>query len=531
MTLAPRFLVKFWAGWRTARFARRLKSPGHDRNAQHRAFAARMAQLAATAFGRQHGLTAATPYEQFRVKVPPRTYAHFQPFIARMIRGEPGVLAPGRCPFFVETAGATGAATKILPAPAALFGHFRTALAGALALYARRARRTDVFLGRHLHLGTSTAASACQGAYRVSFDGLVALCLPPWVAANLYAPPGEVAQLPEGPAKARAAAEAMRRSDVTLIAGTPADLCALTEAVHAAASGDAHSAPFAAVWPNLECCLHTGAPLGLHGDILRAALGPGVTLHEVYAAAEGVFAAQDGAAPSALRLLADTGVFFEFLPLSAYHEAKVESAGAQCLPLEGLQPGTDYVPVVTTPAGLCRYVTGDVVRFASVEPPRLQVAGRAGLQLDALGERVTERDVLDTLQAVCARHGWHPISFHVAPYVQRLGPGQLANVHEWWLELRTHSVRTPLANVLGPELDTELCRRNHNYAARRANGSLGLPLVRLVMPGLFAHWAQEQGRAASASKLPRCRPDRLIADQLAALAPFYQDRITPARPT
>jgi len=61
----------------------------------------------------------------------------------------------------------------------------------------------------------------------------------------------------------------------------------------------------------------------------------------------------------------------------------------------------------------------------------------------------------------------------------------------------------------------------------RRNGHLGAPLVRLVMPGVFESWATEQKKTASASKLPRCRPDRLIADQLAALAPFHQATIPP----
>lgn len=530
MTLAPRFLVRFWTRLRVARFARRLKAAGCDRSAQAGAFAERMAQLAATEFGRRHGLGAGTPYRQFRDKVPLRTYAEFQPFIARMIGGEAGVLTPGKCRFFIETAGSTGATTKFVPAPGAMLGHFRAGLRDALCLYAMRARRTDVFLGRHLHLGTSTAATPCNRAFRVSLDGMLALCLTPWVAANLYAPPAEVAQLPAGPDKARAAAEAMRSGDVRLIAGTPADLCALVEAVRQAAAGPAHSAPFAAVWPNLECCVHTGAPLGLHAETLRAALGPHAALHEVYAAAEGIFAAQDGGAPAALRLLTGTGVFFEFLPLSAYKEEATGGAGAQCLPLEKVEPGADYVLVVTTPAGLCRYVTGDLVRLVSVEPPRLQFAGRVGLQLNTFGERVGERDVLETLQAVCARHGWSPVACHVAPYVQRPGPGRHAHAHEWWLEFRTHSVQTPLANVLAPELDAELCHRNRDYAARRASGALSLPLIRLVMPGLFERWARAQGKAAGVSKLPRCRSDRLIADQLNALAPFHQDSLAPRPP-
>lgn len=530
MTLAPRFLVNLWAGLRVARFARRLRTAGYEVRAQHETFARLMAQSARTEFGRTHGLSTDTTYAQFREKVTPQPADWFQPFIARMAAGEKDVLLPGRCPLFVESAGTAGASHRLLPASEAVLDHFCLGLRDTLFHYARRAGHAGVFLGRHLHLGASIAVAEHQGRYRTSLDGLLTLCLPDWVEANLRSPPGDVAVLPEGPDKIAATVRAMLARDVTLIGGTPDRLCALADSVRETVNGGGRPALLSDVWPNLECCLHTGAPPGLQAEALRAALGPEVRLHEVYLAAEGLFAAQDDGSPTALRLIADAGVFFEFLPLTVTGETALDQAGSLCVPLERVRPGADYVPVITTPAGLCRYITDDIVRFVSVNPPRLQVVGRAAFLLNVQGERVSERDLLETLQAVCHRNGWSPISFHVAPYGQRIGPGQVAHVHEWWLELRTHSMRTPMANVLAPELDAELGHRNRDYARRREAGALGLPLVRLVIPGLFERWAREQGKIASASKLPRCRPDRLIADQLAALAPFYQDTIAPAQP-
>ena len=529
MTLAPRFLVNFWAGFRIARFGHRLKFMGRGVGAQQAAFTRLMTSAAATEFGRAHGLEAGTTYAQFRDKVPPQTYDYFQPLIARMAAGEADVLVPGKCPLFVETAGTSGLGPKLLPVSEAMLAHYRSGLRDALFHYAHRTGHAGIFLGRQIHLGASTAVTESRGSYRTSLDGMLTLCLTPWVEANLRSPPAMIAQLPEGAEKTSTITRSMLRRDVTLVGGTPALICDLALAAYEAAVQPPPS-HLQTLWPNLECCLYTGAPLGLYGEALRAALGPAVKLHEVYAAAEGIFAAQDGGTPTALRLLADAGVFFEFLPLALYNETTVTQAGPLCVPLEKIQAGTDYVLLVTTPAGLCRYVTGDIVRFVSVNPPRLQFAGRAGFQLNSFGERVSERDVLETIQAVCAQNGWQAIAFHVAPYVQRIAAGQVANVHEWWLELGTHTVKTPMANVLAPELDAQLFHRNADYAARREQGLLGAPLVRLVMPGVFARWAQEQRKTASASKLPRCRSDRLIADQLVALAPFHQATIVPVLP-
>jgi hypothetical protein len=528
MTLAPRFLVNFWAGCRVAAFQRRLKAAGRGAGDQAAVFARRMAQVADTAFGRDHGLTAATSYAQFRAKVPPRPPEYFDPLVARMQAGEADVLTPGRCRFFVETAGTTGAGSRILPVPEPMLAHYRRGLRDALFLYAARAGHAGVFLGRHLHLGASTALTEEQGAYRTGLDGMLALCLTPWAEANLYAPPAAIARLPDGPDRIAAAVRAMRSRDVTLLGGSPGSVCALALAARPAAGPDRAPPPhLTAVWPNLECLMFTGAQPGLFQDTLRAALGPTVMFHELYAAAEGIFAAQDAGSPAGLRLLTDAGVFFEFLPLRTFHEDKLATAGPACLPLDQVETGVDYVLVLTTPAGLCRQVPGDIVRFVSVDPPRLQFAGRTRLRLNSFGENISERELLDTLLAVCVRNGWQVVDFHVAPYSRRIAAGQAVNCHEWWVELRTHTMKTPTGNALGPELDAELARRNADYAARRANRGLDFPSVRLVMPGVFEQWAREQGKTGNAGKIPRCRPDRFVADQLATIARFHEATLPP----
>jgi hypothetical protein len=255
---------------------------------------------------------------------------------------------------------------------------------------------------------------------------------------------------------------------------------------------------------------------------MRGTLGPTVHFHEVYSAAEGMIAAQEENNSGALRLLTDTGIFFEFLPLRDFHEETLANAGPLCLPLENIETGVDYVLLLTTPAGLCRYVPGDIVRFLSVDPPRLQFVGRTQLHLNSFGERVTERELFEALLVVCQRNGWQPVSFHVAPYHYRAAAGRTISSHEWWLEFRTHTMKTPTANVIAPELDAELARRNPDYAAKRANHTLDLPTIRLVVPGLFEQWAQGQGSISSISKMPSCRSDRLIADQLSQFTRFHQ---------
>jgi hypothetical protein len=520
MTLAPRLLVKLIASHRMRQLQKRLRGAATGPANQRRAFATLMAAHAGTEFGRLHGLGPRTTYANYRTQVPLRTPAEFHGWVERMAAGAVDVLWPGRCRFFVYTAGTVDGTPKPLPATPAMLAHFRDALGDALLLHAAQTGQPELFLGRHLHVGASTALNESNGAYAGYLDAMVPLALSDWAEKNLYAPPPAIARM-TGDEKMQAVAEQCAGLDVRLVAGTPAALTTLIDAVRTRQSTEkARVQHLRAVWRNLTCCVHTGAILGIFGDELRAGLGPNVALQEIYAGAEGFYAAQDGEPGAGLRLLTDRGLFFEFLPVRDLAEGNLAALGGRCVPLEEVQIETDYALVVTTPAGLCRCLVGDTVRFLSTQPPRLVFTGRTQLQLNSFDERVTEREITAALLAVCTRNEWTAVNFHVAPYFTRLVP-RPQGCHEWWVELRPGTVRTPTGPLLGAELDAELSRQQSAYTARRANGALEAPLVRLVMPGTFSEWTRLHGMQEGAGKFARCRGDRLIADQLAGIARFH----------
>jgi len=529
MTWVPRFLVSFWAGLRVSRFRRRLKETGDGVAAQQAVLQQLLTQLAHTDLGQRQGLTPGMKYEEFQQTQPLVEHAHYAQFLERMMAGEANVIWPGQCHHFVETAGTTAGRPRLLPVTAEMLAHYRDGLRAALMSYTARTGHRSIFQGRALHVGGSTALRAAgPAAHAGSLDAMLHLAVAGKVERNLYAPAPEVARLPDGPEKAAAIARTCLAQDITLIGGTPASVRAVADAVLAPGSGgEARPKNLQAVWPRLECFLHTGAPLGLLGDELRARLGPGVHFHEAYLAAEGWFALQDNDPANGLRLLTDAGIFFEFLPMRDYRDDRPPHLGRSCVPLAQVKPGVDYALVVTTPAGLVRYFVGDVVRFISVNPPCLHVVGRAGLQLAGFGERIGERELTESLLEVCAQHEWAAVNFHVAPLVRRAGPAP-RGAHEWWVELRPGTIKTPTGPYLAAALDAELTRRDRDYAQRRKSGAVEEPIVRLVMPGVFDQWAEESGVPLGTPRLPACRPDRLIADRLAAIARFYNESQPPA---
>jgi hypothetical protein len=493
-------------------------------------------RFSATSYGRSSGCEKGMGYEAFRRRVPVRTYEQFVPYIERMKRGEADVLWPGRCSYYAISSGTTSGRTKYIPVTPDMVSHFRKAGLDALLYYTARRGSASVFRGRHLFLGGSTnlapiPESAPFAAYAGDLSGMTALNLPSWAEKFLYEPGTEIAQMNDWPAKIDAIVERTWDRDIRLLAGIPSWILILAEQIRTRVDTGGVGLPnLKAIWPNLECLVHGGIPIGPFAEELRNALGPGVNFHEVYPASEGFIAAQDADSRSGLRLMANAGLFFEFMAMSDFDEARLLHLGPKAIPLEEVKVGVDYALLLSTPAGLCRYVIGDIVRFLSTEPPRLIYVGRTRLQLSAFGEHVIEKELTDALLAVCQRHAWQIVNFHVAPMFVSSTIGQRRGRHEWWVELRPGTAETPTGPIIAAELDLELQRLNDDYEAKRKGGGLEMPVVRLVIPGVFEHWMREKGKWGGQNKMPRCRSDREVADELLDLTRFTEDSHNPLPP-
>lgn len=528
--LSPtRSLLSVGASFLTTRTARKLREGTDAVPSQERILAGLCARLAHTAYGHLHGITADTTYAQFQARAPLQTYENFLPFIERMKLGEADVLWPGHCNFYAVSSGTTAGRTKYLPVTDAMLEHFRKAGLDSLFYYTARVGHTGVFRGKHLFLGGSTTLSRLEEskdvpAYAGDLSGITALNLPRWVEKYLYEPGSAIAQIADWPSKIQAIAERTWNRDITLLAGIPSWVLILAEAVKSrASSGKIRPTHLQGVWPNLECLVHGGVPIAPFMDELRAQIGPKVNFHEVYPASEGFIATQDSESALGLRLMTDTGLFFEFLPMRDFNESNLAQLGQRTVPLEGVKVGVDYALVLSTPAGLTRYVIGDVVRFLSTDIPRLVYVGRTALQLSAFGEHVIEKELTDALVLVCQRHGWTISNFHVAPLFGEGPAGYRRGRHEWWVELKPYTAETPTGPVIAAELDVELKRLNDDYEAKRNGGGLEPPHVRLVMPGVFEHWLRTKDKWGGQNKMPRCRSDREIADELGQVARFSVD--------
>jgi hypothetical protein len=155
----------------------------------------------------------------------------------------------------------------------------------------------------------------------------------------------------------------------------------------------------------------------------------------------------------------------------AIHSAFLEFAdehGAIHLAHE-VVPGSTYRVIVTTPGGLYRYDTQDLVRCVSHDSgiPRLVFLGRAGLVSDMVGEKLEEAFVASALAQL--------------PVAARLVAREIPSPHyELWLDVESRSQVENWSDQVEVAL-----RRNPQYAYARRIGQLSA-LAPICKPGFWS---------------------------------------------
>ncbi|MEN3041366.1 MAG: GH3 auxin-responsive promoter family protein [Bacteroidia bacterium] len=454
-----------------------------------------------TAFGRDHRLQEVGSYEEFRQAVPVYAYeALWERYLQRAWAGESNITWRGVPRYFAKTSGTTAGA-KFLPlTKESIPTHIRGAR-DTLLLYLARKRYPAFVNGRWLFLSGSPALEKnTAGILYGRLSGIVHHWVPHYLTRNRL-PSWEINCIEDWPTKVERVIKEAVQTDLRLLSGIPPWIEQMLLAIETQYNKKATE-----LWPHLQVYVHGGVDFRLYEGRLRELL-PGVDFIETFPASEGFFAFQDTEnREDGLRLLTDNGIFYEFIPLE-----RVDSPNPPRLPLWEVEVGRSYALILTTNAGLWAYAIGDVVRFTSLRPYRLQVVGRVKNHLSAFGEHVIEAEVEAALQAAVQATGADIREYTVGPY---LGPKQPC--HEWLLEV----AKAPSSwEAFRQVLDETLQRLNPYYADLRRGEILAAPRLYLLPVGAGYAYMQAQGRLGGQNKFPHLRSDRELIE---ALLPYAQ---------
>lgn len=455
-----------------------------------------------TEWGRIHDFKNIKNATQFAQNVPVQDYETLKPYINRMMHGESDILWNGQVKWYSKSSGTTNDKSKFIPVTINNLKtcHLKGGWDTSSLIYNARPQ-TQGFAGKMLLMGGTYESFA---PYPQTYFGDVSAIMIhhlPSVANFIYAPSIDIAMMPNFEQKIERMAQALIKEDMRSIGGVPTWTVVLLQKV-LEMTGKSHIAD---VWPNLEVYIHGGVGFDPYRETFKQLIGKeDFTYWEIYNASEGFFATQSEFGADDMLLLLNNGVYYEFLPESEWF-----SSNPRAIPLSEVEVGKHYAPVITTNAGLWRYMPGDTVLFTSVKPYKIKVSGRTKQFVNAFGEEVMVANTDKALAETCAALGASVSEYTVAPIYFE---GKNKGGHEWIIEFEREP---PDLEDFNLRLDTTLQRINSDYEAKRfKNMAMERLRMRHVPRGTFHSWLKAKGKYGGQCKVPRLANHRQYVEEI-----------------
>ena len=488
-------LSKPFAAWVNRQVSRWKNNPIA---AQDKVFFALLNKAKSTAFGQDHGFETIKTYQDFKNSVPIRDYEQLRPYIERVVAGEANVLWPGKPLYFAKTSGTTSG-VKYIPISKESMPEQIKAARNALLGYIHETGDTSFVNGKMIFLQGSPVLEKKSGIDTGRLSGIVAHHVPAYLQKNRL-PSYETNCIDDWETKVDAIVAETIHQDLRLISGIPPWVQMYFDKLSQVSGGK----KVKDICKNFSLFVYGGVNFEPYRAKLEEAIGKKVASIETYPASEGFIAYQDSQADKGLLLLADAGIFFEFIPVSEYFNENPTR-----LSLADVALDTNYALILNTSAGLWGYSIGDTVKFVSKEPYKIVVTGRIKHFISAFGEHVIAEEVEAALLEVAAKQAVQITEFTVAPQV--IPPEGGLPYHEWFIEF----VQPPKElDAFAAALDKAMQQKNSYYHDLIA-GKILQPLhIRLVQKDGFIEYMRTQGKLGGQNKVPRLANDRALADVL-----------------
>jgi GH3 auxin-responsive promoter len=467
-----------------------------------------------TEFGRAHGFDRIRDYEGFTRRVPLGDYDSFSPTIDRMRSGQGNLLVPERVRYFGNSSGSSNAGKpKFLPITERQIAFQRRAGSDTAMRYLHESGDVDLFSGFTLGLFPPTTMKR-EGPTLVTSNPALMATKMPWVTRPLYLPEEEVRTIASYEEKLGIIADRYLDHDVRAITGTTCWFTLLFDKLLAAARArgrDAHSV--AQIWPNLRVLFGGGVAAAPYLPIIRRLVGrDDVTLVDTYNATEGgVYAASIATGAPGVLVLPHRGVFFEFVPLETRGSANVR------VPLWDVSPDRAYSIVATTASGLYAYELGDIVRFPTVHPLRIEFVGRLGGCLSVTQELTTHVEIERAVAHAAASCACTTLDFGAAADVGV--DGSAKSRYALFVEFPQGDKPRDL-RAFAEAFDRGLCDQNRVYREHRMGAVALLPPIVVPLASGGARRFLEQVTGGNVQgKFPRIVDDakkKLLWQQVAS---------------
>lgn len=455
-----------------------------------------------TEWGQKYDYASIQNYEDFKNRVPISYYDDLKPWIDRARNGEYDILWPGRVRWFAKSSGTTSDKSKFIPVTDESLEdcHYKGGK-DMLAFYYENYPDSEALNGKVI--GVAGSSHPDEDSDGESFVGDLSAILmnnlPIW--AHITKTPNlSVALMDEWNEKVELIAQHTIDDDVRIISGVPSWMLVILHKV-LEVTGKKY---IDEVWPNFELVVHGGVSFNPYINQFKMLFSKPVNYMEVYNASEGFFGVQDFSDRDDMLLMLDYGIFYEFITLE-----DLKAGNKNSLTVSDVELGVNYALIISTNAGLWRYVIGDTIIFTSLKPYRIKITGRISSYINVVGEELMVDNADMAIANACEHTSAIIREYTAAPMFTKDGN---PICHQWLIEFEK---KPDDIKYFSHVFDNSLRATNSDYEAKRYNDMiLKSPVLTVLPENTFIKWLGAKGRLGGQYKVPRLSNSRSIIEEI-----------------
>lgn len=430
-------------------------------------------------------------YSTYCKKVPVFNYNKiYKEWWYRSKEGEGDVCWPGKVKYFALSSGTSESSSKYIPITKEMGkSNKRTSIRQIFTL-AHYNLPDQMFQKGILMLGGSTDLKKEKNFFEGDLSGIQASRIPFWFQM-FYKPGRKIAKNRDWNKKLEEITLQAKNWDIGFICGVPAWIQLLMEKIIA----HYQVKTIHDIWPNLTIFVHGGVSFTPYKKGFEKLLAKPLIYIETYLASEGFIALQTKPNHSAMQLVLNNGLFYEFIP---FNDDNFDVDGevlpnAQTLMIDKVKEGVDYALLISTNAGTWRYLIGDIIRFTSVADSEIIITGRTKHYLSMVGEHLSVENMNKAVRAVADQMNISVKEFTVCGINYNT-----MFAHSWYIGADVTANEEEFAT----RLDAYLQTINDDYKTERL-AALQKILVKIVPDHTFYEYLKKGGKEGGQIKFPR----------------------------
>lgn len=450
-----------------------------------------------TAFGKQYGFSDILSNEvdfvsPFIDRVPVHTYnTMHNNWWYRCHEGEENVTWPGKVKYFALSSGTSESASKHIPVTQDMIKSIKKV--GFKQLYSM----TDfdvppvAFQKGVLMLGGTTSLFEKGEYYEGDMSGISAKNMPKWLSSLFYKPGQKISQRPDWEERIKLIVRKAKHWDVGTVCGVPAWVQIVMEEVIKYHNADnIHD-----IWPNLHVYIHGGVAFEPYRESFKKLLGKPITFIETYMASEGSFGFQARPGGHGIKLVLNSGIFYEFVPFNSenFDDDGNPLPNPESYMIHEVNENTNYAVMLSTCSGAWRYIIGDVVRFSNAAEHEIVIVGRTKQFLSLCGEHMSVDNMNKAIDIVSQKLNIEVNEFTVTGFKY-----ENLFAHRWYIGCDEPVDAAKVKQLL----DDTLSELNDDYAVERTS-ALKEVFVEVLPNDTFYDYMRFLGKHGGMNKFPR----------------------------